>query len=78
MTLPPIRAERDRHQKDINDLIEWAVGLAARTHETNAKANYVDADLDTTAEVRAALNATNAKLNSLIAKLEALTLLANS
>lgn len=52
--------------------------LTPQAHEADAKTDYTTGDLDTEAEIIAAFNATNGKINSIIAKLEALGLLASS
>ncbi|MDO8302764.1 MAG: hypothetical protein Q7T18_05955, partial [Sedimentisphaerales bacterium] len=52
--------------------------LTAQVHEVDAKADYAAGDLDTEAEIITAINATNAKLNALLVKLENLKLLAIS
>jgi hypothetical protein len=48
------------------------------SHEADAKTDYTAGDLDTEAETIMALNATNTKINSLIAKLETIGILAAS
>lgn len=47
-------------------------------HIADAKADYTTGDLDTEAEIIAALNAANAKLNSVLAALEGVGILASS
>jgi len=54
------------------------IDLTPQANEADAKADYTAGDLDTEAEIISALNATNTTINSLIAKLEALGLLATS
>jgi hypothetical protein len=54
------------------------VDLTAQAHEADAKADYAAGDLDTEAEVITTINATNAKINALLVKLENLKLLATS
>lgn len=49
-----------------------------QTHEAALKVNYTAGDLDSEAEIITALNATNTKINSIITKLEALNLFAES
>lgn len=49
-----------------------------QAHEAALKVNYATGDLDSEAEIIAALNATNTKINSIITKLEALNLFATS
>jgi hypothetical protein len=46
------------------------VKLYAQSHIADAKADYTTGDLDSEAEVIAAVNATNAKINSILAALE--------
>lgn len=48
------------------------------SHIVDAKADYTTGDLDTEAEIIAALNAANAKLNSVLAALEGVGILASS
>lgn len=55
--------------------------LAAGTqaaHIADAKADYATPDLDTEAEVIVAINATNTKLNAILAALEGAGILASS
>lgn len=52
--------------------------LTAQAHEADAKTDYTTGDLDTEAKIITELNATNTKLNAIIAKLESLKLFASS
>lgn len=54
------------------------VDLTAQDTEADLKVDYTSGDLDTEAKVITAINATNAKINSIIEKLKALGLLATS
>lgn len=54
------------------------VDLTAQDTEADLKVDYTSGDLDTEAEVITAINTTNAKINSIIAKLKTLGLLATS
>ena len=54
-----------------------AVGAQA-AHVSDAKVNYGSGDLDSEAEIIAALNTTNGKLNSILAALEAFRINATS
>lgn len=53
-------------------------GLSQQAHINDAKIDYTTGDLDTEAEIIDAVNATNGKINSILAALEALKLLASS
>jgi hypothetical protein len=58
--------------------LTWVTVLGtAAAHEVDAKTDYTAGDLDTEAEIISAFNTTNGKINSIIAKLEALGLLAS-
>lgn len=48
------------------------------SHVADAKVNYTTGDLDTEAEIIAAFNTTNGKINSILAILEEFKLLASS
>jgi hypothetical protein len=63
-----------------DDPLTWArVSVPSpEAHETALKANYAAGELDSEAEVIAAINATNTTVNSLISKLETLGLLETS
>jgi hypothetical protein len=52
--------------------------LTAQATEEALKADYTEGDLDSEAEIIAAINATNTKINSIITKLKTLGLLASS
>lgn len=53
-------------------------GAAKAAHITDAKVNYTTLDLDTEAEIIAALNTTNGKINSILAALEGFLVTASS
>jgi hypothetical protein len=48
------------------------------SHIADAKTDYAAGDLDTEAEIIAAFNATNAKINAILAALEGVGILASS
>jgi hypothetical protein len=54
------------------------IDLTAQAHEADAKVDYTTGDLDSEAEIITAVNATNAKINAVLAKLETLQLFATS
>jgi hypothetical protein len=54
------------------------VDLTAQDTEADLKVDYTSGDLDTEADIITAINTTNAKINSIIAKLKTLGLLATS
>ena len=54
------------------------IDLTAQAHEDDVKTDYTAGDLDTEAEIIDAVNATNAKINAVLAKLETLKLFATS
>jgi hypothetical protein len=53
------------------------IDLTAQAAEADLKTDYTAGDLDTEAEIITAINATNTKINAIIAKLETLGLLAS-
>jgi len=53
------------------------IDLTAQAAESDLKTDYTAGDLDTEAEIITAINATNTKINAIIAKLETLGLLAS-
>jgi len=53
------------------------IDLTPQAAEADLKTDYTAGDLDTEAEIITAINATNTKINAIIAKLEALGLLSN-
>ncbi len=54
------------------EIVGHAVAAGAKAlHCEDAEANYVSPELDTEAEIIVAINATNAKINAILASLEA-------
>jgi hypothetical protein len=54
------------------------ITVAAQAHIADAKVDYTAGDMDTEAEIIAGFNTTNAKINALLAALEAAGILASS
>jgi len=51
---------------------------AQQSHVADAKVNYTTGDLDAEAEIIAAVNTTNGKINSILSALEAFGIVASS
>lgn len=63
--------------KAVMDSQDMASGVT-QAHIADAKTDYTTGDLDTEAEIIAAINATNTKINSILSALEAIGVLNSS